>query len=159
MDPWFAEALSPVREQALLVSGPGPVHAMRSGYGYTSWVPTDHGLVVAGCRFATPHMEMGEVDDTVTTPAIQERLEASVARFFPHPDREVLARWSWITARGCDGLPLVGPMPGNPAVVVCAGFMGLEGSLGIAAADGVVEGMLTGEARRVPERLAPIRLI
>lgn len=158
LDPWFAEMMSCIREQALLLDARVEMPATRTGYAYTSWVPTEHGLVVAGCRFATPHMEVGETDETVTTPAIQERLLASAARFFPQHGSAVRARWSWITGRSCDGLPLIGPFPGSPRLVVCAGFGGLEGTLGIAAALAASRGMLTGKSE-LPERLSPMRLV
>ena len=39
-------------------------------------------------------------------------------------DAEGAESWTGICAFGCDGLPLVGPLPGNPRMVALAGWGG-----------------------------------
>lgn len=151
LDPYFHDKLFPVREQALLLpGGPRLPYALRAGFGYTTALSTAEGLQLAGCRWATPHLETGERDDTHTTPAVQERLKATARRFFPAHAAAPSRRWSWITAHTCDGLPLLGPLPGLPRVVVCAGFSGNDPCLGLRAARAAVDGICTGEAPGVP---------
>lgn len=160
LDLWFEDKLFPVREQALyLPGGPAFEIGLRAGFGYTTAVHDGHGLILAGCRWATPHMEAGERDDAVTTPAVQERLEATARRFFPRHEGPVARRWSWITAHTCDGLPLVGPVPGAPRVVCCAGFSGNEAVLGVRSARAAVDGILTGIAPGVPSSFLPQRFL
>lgn len=155
----FTDTLTPVREQALLIAGGPPMPSgLRAGFGWTTARRVEAGTILSGCRWAVPHMEQGELDDTVVTPAVQERLEATARRFLPGVG-EVLHRWSWITSHGCDGLPLVGPLPGDPRRVVCAGFAGLEPGLGMRAARAVVDGLLTGRAEGVPSCLDAGRFV
>lgn len=163
LDDTFATTLHPYREQAILVPG-DPAHTptvgFRAGFGYTMGRPVaGGGVILAGCRWATPHLESRETDDTVVVPAIQERLEATRDRFLPGLSGTPTARWSWIGANGCDGLPLVGPLPGNPRILACAGFGGNEAGMGVRAARGVVDGLLTGRAEGVPDRLQPGRML
>ena len=161
IDSFFAEKVVPVREQALAVRAPigrVPVPG-RAQYGYLRWQQRGEVLTLGGCRWATPHMEVGETDATGIAPRVQERLDAALAQRFPDLARaEVLSRWSWIEATTCDRLPIVGPLPGAPTVVCCVGFQGHAPSLGIAAATGVARGLITGD-HRVPARLSPARFL
>src|SRR5690606_11735097 len=111
VDPWFEHKVMPVREQALVTAPTRslPVPGGRAGYGYTSWRQLDDGRVVGtGCRWATPHMEVGERDEVVVN-AIQERIRGFLQRHLG-VQGDVEARWSWVTGHSCDGLPIVGPL-------------------------------------------------
>lgn len=160
LDPWFVDKIVPFREQALLTGPldralPGP--GGRAGYGYTFWrQQADRRLVAAGCRWATPHLEVGEREERVVD-AVQARIEAFVERHFgPFPVED---RWSWIAAQTCDGLPLVGPLPGDPRRVACAGFGGNENGLAVRAGKGVADGLLGERPHDVPAFLAATRFL
>lgn len=163
VDPWFADKITPVREQALAtapIDATLPSPAGRAGYGYTFWrqLP-DRRLLVGGCRWATPHLEVGEQDDTVVVERVQARIEAFLQRHLPAAGAPITHRWSWIVGHACDGLPIVGPMPGAPRHVACAGFCGNEPGLAVAAARGVADGLLGLQPPEVPDFLAASRFV
>jgi glycine oxidase len=151
---WFADKTVPVREQALWLAGP-PV-AGRAGHGWTSVRPWRGGVAIAGCRWATPHLEVGETD-AVPVPAVQERLEA-FARTRLGLHGRVLGRKAWIEDHACDGLPIVGPVPGRVRWVACLGHGGAAWSLGPATAEMVVDGVLGGPTG-TPAMFAPSRFV
>jgi glycine/D-amino acid oxidase-like deaminating enzyme len=152
---FLSTLLVPVREQALWAAGHLPPVVGRAGHGYTWFRPWSDGVAVGGCRWATPHLEVGETVPEVV-PVVQARLEA-FAR-----DRlglaEVRGRWAWIDVHSCDGLPIVGPVPGDGRWVVCAGFSGNEWGLGPAAARAVVDGLLGGPTP-TPAMFSPSRFV
>lgn len=158
LDPRLAAALMPVRDQALLT---GPVaHAPpfgRAGQGWTSWCPhPTGGVVVSGARWATPHMEAGETDATALEPRIQARLEA-FARDSLGIDAPIADRWAWRFATTRDGLPVIGPIPGQPRRIACVGFGANPASFAVAAARSVADGLLEGG--EVPWILSSRRLV
>jgi len=164
IDPFFAETIHPVREQALRfapVEDPGVGVPGRAGYGYTTWRQAPDGaLLAAGCRWATPHMEVGETDEGRVVDPIQRKIEGFARVHFPEATRGgITHRWSWITATTCDGLPIIGPLPGSARTIACAGFCGNEAGLGARAAQAVVDGILTGRADGVPAFLAASRFV
>lgn len=163
LDRWFDDKIHPVREHALCTAPsearlPG---ACRAGHGYTFWRQLGDGRVVAGgCRWATPHLELGETDDSATVPRIQERIGAFLQQYFPDVGAlPVEQRWSWIGAQTCDGLPIVGPIPGAPRFIACAGFCTNEPGLGVRAARAVSDGILGTADPAVPEWMTPTRFV
>ena len=163
IDPAFADKIHPVREQGLRFAPTQvPVRAAgRAGYGYTTWrAAPDGALLVSGCRWATPHMEVGETDDHRTVDAIQRKVEGFGRVHFPEATQAPIThRWSWITATTCDGLPIVGPLPGRATLIACAGFCGNEAGLGARAAKAVVDGILHGNSTGLPSFLAASRFV
>ena len=153
LEPYFDDKVVTVREQALEVRG--RVRGGRAGHGYTWWSPRPDGTtVVGGCRWATPHLETSE---TVPVPveAVQQRIEAFVPRLGLQP--EVVRRWAWIEAHTCDGLPIVGPLPGTARHLACVGFVGNDWGLAPAAAAALVEGLVGSGPSRVEPLFAPTR--
>lgn len=144
IEPYFEDKLWSVREQALRIRGPSPEVAGRAGFGWTWFRPMPGGTLVGGCRWATPHLEVGETSP-VPTDGVQDRIEAFARRHFG-ADVPIDARWAWIEAHSCDGLPLVGPLPGQVRRVACTGFCGNDWGLGPACANLVVDGLLGGPA-------------
>lgn len=157
---WFADKLYPVRHQHQLRQGRGPLQPWSTQGGYLQGTPRDEGLVISGARWATQHLEAGETDCGVVHPlvsAAQDRyLAQSVSSWASRP---VLARWSHVATHTCDNLPLVGPLPGRPALVACLGWNGRPWSWALAAADAVVQGLLEGRPEGVPRMVLPSRLL
>jgi len=154
LESWFEDKIIPVREQALLTT---PVSQLipgtnRAGYGYTHFRQVaDGGLLMGGCRWATPHMEYGETDDSVIVGRIQEKLEATVGRLFPElSGLHIRRRWAWLNARTCDMLPIIGPLPGNPRMIACTGFVGNPYGLAPRAARAVADGLMYEDSQDVP---------
>jgi len=150
---FFEEKIVPCREQALATV---PVAArlslgLRTQRGYSTWRQMPSGqLLVRGARWAARDMAMGETDETPGG-AVQREIE----RFLRvrHPDLSeapITHRWAWIEAATCDGLPIIGPMPGSVRLLCCAGFNGNQLGLGVRAARAVADGLLTGRAPGVP---------
>ena len=157
LDPSLEGALWPVREQLLWARVDRPIGSGRAGQGWTAWRTLDDGRVLfTGCRWATPHLEVGEQIPAVV-PAIQSRLEA-FARERLGVQLEVLGRASAASSSTRDGLPLVGPLPGDARRIVCAGFGASPWALGMAAAEVVVSQVL-GVPREAPAALASRRLV
>jgi glycine/D-amino acid oxidase-like deaminating enzyme len=158
IDARFEDKITPVREHALaLAPGGPPVAPGRGQLGYVGWRTDAEGrLIVSGCRWATPHLEVGETDDAAASPAVLARILDFARRHLRAGDRPVVASWARITAHTCDGLPMIGPLPGDPTRIACAGFQGVAPALAIAAAEGVVRGLLDG-ASGLPGWLSPTR--
>jgi glycine/D-amino acid oxidase-like deaminating enzyme len=152
--PWATDKFHPVRHQAIATEAVGlrmpiPMHIQ---YGYTSVRQMESGeVILSGCRWATPHMEEGETDDTVVQPAVDARLEGFLHQHWPDlKDTPIPHRWSSIMTFSCDGLPIIGPLPGRPRIISCGGFGAFSPSLSLRAAGAVVDGVLTGESPGVP---------
>jgi len=152
---WAEDKFHPIRHQALSTSPappciPIPLHIQ---YGYTSVRQnTDGTVMISGCRWATPHLEVGETDDTVIQPAVDARLMSFLHQHWPQlRDTPITHRWTGITTTTCDGLPVIGPLPGRPRIISCGGFGAFSPSLALRAAQAVVDGITTGESPGVPE--------
>ena len=152
--PWAKAKFHPVRHQALATEAmekviPFPIHCQ---YGYTSVRQTIQGQVVlSGCRWATPHLEVGETDDSTTNPAVHSKLHRFLTDHIPGTkNKEITHQWSGIMTFSCDGLPVIGPLPGRPRLISCGGFGAFSPSLSLRAAKAVVDGITTGESPGVP---------
>lgn len=159
--PWLHDCILPIREQAAQWPTPPPAFTpvARGQYGYLHWRSTPQGLQVAGCRWATPHLEVGETAAQISQP-VQDKIEALAGRLYPEattapPTR----RWAWIEAGSCDGLPFVGPLPGTARRIALCGFAGSDAALAVRAGKGVADGLLVGRAVGVPQRFTPRRML
>ncbi len=155
IEPWLAGKVFPVRMQMVAITRASPAFSAQFGHLYGR--PYAGGAVVGGARWATPHLEEGETDDTVVEAHVHERLVAFVREWFPGAD--VTHAWSTIATHACDGLPIVGPIPGRGRVVACTGWGGLDHSFALRAARAVADGILTGKAAGVPRAFSPSRLV
>ncbi|WEW55878.1 hypothetical protein PRK78_001313 [Emydomyces testavorans] len=76
--------------------------------------------------------QYGTVDDTVCDSEIIEYLTASPERYFgknwgeDNPAGRIRRQWSGIMGYTADGHPLVGEIPGEPGLYICAAFQGHE---------------------------------
>lgn len=161
VEPKLKSHLTPVREQALMTA---PVFAHypgihRAGHGYNGWRQLPDGnLIVHGCRWASPHLEVGESDDAVISERVQQKIEAFFRYTMPAAEEvEVIGRWAWVFHQSRDGLPLVGPLPGDPRRLVVAGTGGTGASFEAALGEGVARAIL-GEEHGLPDFLAATRL-
>ena len=103
-------------------------------------------------------MEAGEADDTVVSQAVHEKLVQLTTRH--RPDAQTPShQWSTIMTHTCDGLPLLGPIPGRSRVISCAGFAGHQATLGVGAARAIADGLLDENHIEVPELFALARFV
>jgi glycine/D-amino acid oxidase-like deaminating enzyme len=161
VQPWLRDKLWPVRAPVLrLAASPDRFPApwvSQTGYVTGRTLPGGD-VLLSGCRWASLEQGMGEEDEAAVDADMLGALRAFAGRF---PDLAGAAerdRWSHVTAYSCDALPFVGPVPGRPRELCCAGFQGLDASLARVAAQAVAEGILRGRAETWPGWLSPGRM-
>jgi D-hydroxyproline dehydrogenase subunit beta len=92
---------------------------------------------------------------TDVDPAVIERLVARAKRFLPDFDRLPVERtWAGLRPAGPDGVPIIGPMPGRPELVLAVAHEGIGITTSIATGRLVAE-IAAGRTPSVP--LAPYR--
>lgn len=156
----FRDTVWPVRLQSV-ATGPGAGATGppgRAQHGHLAWCTAEGGArVLTGCRWATPHLEVGETDEDALSPLVDARLRTLLDRTWPGATAE--RAWAGIAAFTCDGLPILGPLPGHPRQVACVGYGGSDWSLALRAGQAVAQGLLTGRTFGVPERFSPARFV
>lgn len=156
----FQDKIVPVREhvQTGTWQSPGPKTCIRAQNGYVHWRSESTRWWISGARWATPHFEIGETEDTNTPHAISEALNQVRSQLNPSPIDRV-ETWSYLWAKTCDGLPILGPVPGRSTWISCTGFMGNDWGFGIRAGKAVADGLLSGTAPGIPEWLTATRFL
>ena len=87
-----------------------------------------------------------ELEPATHEPRGEALLEANLQEFAPAAKLVVHERGSAVQSVSCDGLPLAGPVPGHPRILVMGGF-GLDTpGLSLAAAEVVAQLIRTGRA-------------
>ncbi|HEX2111938.1 MAG TPA: FAD-dependent oxidoreductase [Gaiellaceae bacterium] len=141
-------ATEPLPERLL----PCPIYA-RWGYDYMQQL-ADRRLVVGGQRDADLEGETTRVERT--TDGIQALIEAHARSVFGVLPR-VTHRWAGLMGFTDDYLPLVGELPGRPAIWVSVGYSGHGNVLGFACGEAVARAILGDpDPRLVP--LSPERI-
>jgi len=143
----LAGVVEPKRGQMLALHAPDArldhSYYMNWGGEYFRQTP-DGSIVVGGMRERRAAEETG-FEDRVT-PELQEAIEGLASRLFG-PACEVSARWSGTMGFSPDGMPLVGPVPGDwpaNAVWFCGGFTGHGMSMAFKTAGAAVRAMIEG---------------
>jgi len=154
--------LTPVRDQWLRTAPVDrPLPLGRAGHGWTAWQQDDDGcLWVSGARWASPHLEVGETDLTAegeVVGRIRGRLEAFL-RDRLQVGAPVEARGARAFAQTPDGLPVIGPLPGDRRTIVAAGFGPSSVAWSVAAARSIADGILDGGGA-VPRCVESRRLV
>ncbi|GIW72980.1 MAG: oxidoreductase [Planctomycetota bacterium] len=161
LHPFFEGRLLPVRAQGLRTR-PLPAVLARGvsatyGHEYYRQLP-DGRLYVAGVR---PDPEPEEITTELSpTERFQQFLRGFCARRLGYAvsEHEVELAFGLTAGQTADGLPLVGPLPGSPALVACCGF-NLRGlSLGVAMGRAIARLVLHGE-RTFPQSFLPARFL
>lgn len=126
LHPWFGQVLSPVRGQVLATAPlpvpprvAGPVYANE---GYEYWRLHEGRLVLGGMRPIAREEEVG-LEERLN-PRVQAALDRFLAQQFPGLKAQVTHRWAGIMDFSADGLPLVGPVPGEERLHTAVGFTG-----------------------------------
>lgn len=152
--PGLASVLQPTRGQVLATAPLPPVFrpGMAIDWGSAYWRQAPDGaIVLGGLRGCDPEAE--ETPREATNWRIQSALGRFLAGVFPDlPRTQVARRWAGIMDVTPDGLPLVGPWPGQSGTWVVAGFggHGLPPALGVAraVARSIATGRLDGDLQR-----------
>jgi len=165
VEPALGGMVYPVRLQALRTEAldrrPYKVPVL-ARHRFESWHCNPSGeLIFCGCRWAEqPEMGAGIQDAEGRSDAVLARQREFINLHLPSA-REAAIRevWSGIAAWSCDGLPLVGTLPGNPRVSVLGGWGGAGLSLIAGAARAVSDGILGREGEPAPSFLQPRRML
>jgi glycine/D-amino acid oxidase-like deaminating enzyme len=113
-------------------------HYARHGFDYWQQLP-DGGLVIGGRRDVD--LEGESTAEEATTPAVQSALEGLIRELVGRLPA-ITHRWSGIFGTSPDGLPLVGPVPGQDRVWVSRGYSGHGNVLGLACGELVAKAIL-----------------
>ena len=147
IDPYFAGKVLPMRAQCLVTEpldhAPLP-YCGYSDYGYMYYRTTFDGrFLLGGGRKQHQNEENNTTEDRLN-PKVHAFLDHYIEKYFPDVNVPVAHRWSGIMGFSCDGLPLVGTLPGKPNVGFAVGFTGHGLALAAAAADRAVDKLLNG---------------
>jgi len=168
LDPFLADTVVPVRRWGLELGCQGRDQGPSL---FSAWRGALRGRRLASRwqLWGGRPVALAEDDSVHPSPATQEAIQAQrgfeaftldfMARRFNCLGREPLRSWGAAAAHSCDGLPLLGPVPGRQRRVVCTGFSGQDFDLALRAARAVAEGVLTGRAAGVPSFLSPSRFL
>jgi len=161
LEPWLADKLYPVRRQWMHVRATHDLSgALTAQLGYLLARPVPGALAIGGCRWASAHMATGERDGSSGDPNVTAVLSrVSAEHLLGGEIPAVIEERRAIMAFSCDGLPIVGTMPGRPRLVLCCGWNGRPWSLGCAAGVAVAQGILEGRAEGVPGLFSPRRFL
>ena len=147
LDPYFVGKVVPTRAQCLVTEplehNPLPWCGY-SDYGYMYYRSTFDGrFLLGGGRRHFQSQENGTSEDRLN-PHVQAFLDSYLRKYFPDVTAPVAQRWSGIMGFSCDGLPLVGTLPGKPRVGFAVGFSGHGLAMGAASAERAVDKLLHG---------------
>jgi len=156
-----AEWLLPVRWHAVTVTGTPPPRPRLSRQASVLALPAGPDRVtLLGARWAEPHLGVGDTH-TAPSPAVVAALLRLAAQDHPPPPGAPPGApevETFVTAESCDGLPIVGALPGQPRVHVCTGFGALGPTYGPAAAHHLADALLGLRPLPLPSTFAPHRL-
>ncbi len=147
IDPYFVGKVAPTRAQCLVTEPldhiPVP-YCGYSDYGYMYYRTTFDGrFLLGGGRKQYQHEENDTAEDRLN-PKVHAYLDRYLAKYFPDVKAPVAHRWSGIMGFSCDGLPLVGTLPGKPRVGFAVGYTGHGLALAAASAERAVDKLLNG---------------
>lgn len=143
--PFFRTTVVPVRVQGQRVQAPPTAdpRPVLARHRFEAWTREGSSLSFVGCRWAEqPEMEAGVTDDSSLSERVWRAQDRFLAERLGVPEDADRERWAGIVAHTCDGLPLVGPLPGAPKVIGLVGWSGWGLSLFARAVDEVTAAML-----------------
>jgi len=148
---FFRKCVYPVRIQAQRVtarvtpgSPPGTACPVIARHRFESWYrDSSTSLCFVGARWADqPEMGAGVTDDSRCSERVSARQDEFLSARLGVPMDAPRDRWSGIVSYTCDGLPLVGPLPGAPKVIALTGWSGWGLGLIARAVDEITSAML-----------------
>jgi len=160
--PSLADCFTAVRESWITapIGTPSTIRPFRGGQGYLRWRDRPTGQrVVGGLRWAVPHLSIGDTDDATIAPQVRTRLESTVRGPMGLSFASDRNGWSAIACHTCDGLPIVGAIPGQGRKLVCAGWAGADWAFAHEAAYQISQSILSGKRSAIPAFLSPARLL
>ncbi len=138
LHPYLRRIVRPVRGQITITTPVGPVMPIGglTEHHYFHQL-ADNRLLIGGARtFFEPQEDTAA--DTVT-PNLHANLRAYLRRWFPDEVFEVERQWSGIHGFTADQRAAVGRIPCEPRIAFAVGFSGYGNSVGLLAAERMVE--------------------
>ncbi len=124
-----------------------PSFAMSSHFCYEYFRRHGSRLTLGGMRWSVKGEETGTCDDSVVNPQVTKNLWAWLETHIPEAVPAGIERvWTGIMAGTRDGLPLIGPVPGQQGEFVCCAFNGYGMGFGFLAGKVCCELMLEGRS-------------
>lgn len=147
IDPWFIGKVTPTRAQCLVTEpidhAPVP-YCGYSDYGMMYYRSTFDGrFLLGGGRQRYREVE-GDTTEDRLNPGVQAFLDDYLRKYFPDVKAPVAHRWSGVMGFSCDGLPLVGTLPGRLRIGFAVGFTGHGLALAGATVERAVDKLITG---------------
>ena len=115
-----------------------------SDYGMMYYRSTFDGRFLLGGGRQHYRADEGDTTEDRISPGVQAFLDDYLQKYFPDVTAPVAHRWSGIMGFSCDGLPLVGTLPGRPRIGFAVGFTGHGLALAGATVERAVDRLLTG---------------
>lgn len=147
IDPFFIGKVIPTRAQCLVTEPLDHVplpYCGYSDYGYMYYRSTFDGRFLLGGGRQHFKDEEGDTSEDRLNPKVQGFLDEYLKRYFPDVKAPVAHRWSGIMGFSCDGLPLVGTLPGCPRIGFAVGFTGHGLAMAGATVERAVDKLLNG---------------
>ena len=167
LDVFFRAKLTPVRSQMMAIPHQNPNLSVmcETQYGYIQFRDSIQNeqvyRLLTGCRWATPHLEIGEETEDVVDAITQAQWRYAQNHFPFAKDVHLqnIQKWSAIQTHSCDGLPIVGPLPGREHIFSLCAFRDRQASLGIGSAILLSEVLLSSSELRIPSILSSKRFM
>lgn len=160
--PAFADAITPVRAQALATASVPPgliTGALSTNYGYEYWRQMPNGQVLlGGKRWTEADQAVGTLDYRPQEPT-QAQLVAFLHEHYPAlADVPITHTWGGLMAFSKDHLPFIGRLPGTESAYVAAAYTGHGMAFGYLAGKCLAELIVDGEASLDIARFDPARM-
>jgi len=123
--PELTNLIVPTRGQMLATAPCPPLfeRPIYANHGFEYWRQLNDGrIVLGGWRYLDEDGERGTSEE-VSAP-IHDAMNGFLDRFAALRDVTITHRWSGPMGFARDGLPLIGPTPGHPSLLMAAGFTG-----------------------------------
>ena len=167
---FFAETTALIQAQSIQLGAPlrgtppPALPPLRTPGDYIWWRDLGAGAIRAGgCRWAAQGMGVRETPESgrdaagPPCPKVTEQIERVSRELLPIDPRPGHAPATCLMEFTCDGLPLVGPLAGDPARIACLGYADRPWTFAPAAAEIVAKGIL-GHPVTIPSGLRPSRM-
>ena len=147
IDPYFIGKVVPTRAQCLVTEPidhvPVP-YCGYSDYGMMYYRSTFDGRFLLGGGRQHYRDDEGDTTEDRVSPKVQAFLDDYLQKYFPDVTAPVAQRWSGIMGFSCDGLPLVGTLPGRSRIGFAVGFTGHGLALAGATVERAVDKLING---------------
>ena len=147
IDPYFIGKVIPTRAQCLVTEPIDHVPVPFCGYsdyGMMYYRSTFDGRFLLGGGRQHYRAVEGDTTEDRINPGVQAFLDDYMKKYFPDVTAPVAHRWSGIMGFSCDGLPLVGTLPGRTRIGFAVGFTGHGLALAGATVERAVEKLIAG---------------